>query len=124
MTNLDEFRDETRAWLAENCPPAALGEGQVPTGSTKIEITDAGVTLWLERMIEKGWTVPTWPTQYGGAGLTTEQYVVLIEEMRAIDARPPLMGMGTGLIGPTLLEHGTDDQKARHLPRIARGEVA
>ncbi|MCB1683368.1 MAG: acyl-CoA dehydrogenase family protein, partial [Pseudomonadales bacterium] len=71
-----------------------------------------------------GWTVPTWPKEFGGAGLDTAALVVLVEEMRRIDARPPLMGMGTGLIGPTLLEHGTPDQKARHLPPIARGEVA
>jgi alkylation response protein AidB-like acyl-CoA dehydrogenase len=120
---LREFRAETRAWLAQNCPSGARGEGQVPTGSTKIEITDPDVRLWLERMAEKGWTVPTWPQEYGGAGLTTDQYVVLVEEMRNIEARAPLMGMGTGLIGPTLLEHGSDDQKARHLPPIARGEV-
>jgi alkylation response protein AidB-like acyl-CoA dehydrogenase len=74
-------------------------------------------------MAEKGWTAPMWPKQYGGGGLTKEQYIVLIEEMRRIDARTPLMGMGTGLIGPTLLELGTEDQKRRHLPPIARGEV-
>ncbi len=121
---LHEFRLETRAWLEANCPPGARGEGQVPTGSTKIPITDSDVKLWLERMVEKGWTVPTWPKAYGGAELSTDQYVVLVEEMRRINARAPLMSMGTGLIGPTLLEHGTDDQKARHLPPIARGEVA
>ncbi len=121
---LREFRMETRAWLEENCPAGARGEGQVATGSSRIPITDPDVQLWLERMAEKGWTVPTWPKQYGGAGLTMDQYVVLVEEMRRADARAPLMGMGTGLIGPTLLEHGSDDQKARHLPPIARGEVA
>ena len=68
-----EFRLEARDWLAENCPAGARGQGQVPTGSTKIEITDPDVGLWLERMVEKGWTVPTWPSEYGGAGLTTGQ---------------------------------------------------
>ncbi|MEQ8693512.1 MAG: acyl-CoA dehydrogenase family protein, partial [Pseudomonadales bacterium] len=101
-SSLTAFRAETRAWLEENCPPGARGEGQVPTGSTKIRIQDADVQLWLERMVERGWTVPTWPREYGGAGLSTDQYVVLIEEMRAIDARPPLMGMGVSMIGPTL----------------------
>ncbi len=120
----NEFRMEARAWLEEHCPPGARGEGQIATGSTKIPIEHPDVRLWLERMAEKGWTVPTWPAEYGGAGLTTEEFVILVEEMRRIDARPPLMGMGTGLIGPTLLELGTDDQKARHLPPIARGEVA
>ncbi len=124
MSNASAFREETRAWLAENCPDGARGDGQIPTGSTKIEINDPDVRLWLESMVDRGWTVPIWPEEYGGAGLSTEEYVILVEEMRRIDARPPLMGMGTGLIGPTLLEYGTDEQKARHLPPIARGEVA
>ena len=124
MSDLAEFRLEARDWLAANCPAGARGEGQVPTGSTKIKIVDPDVRLWLERAAEKGWTAPTWPTQYGGGGLSTEEYVVLIEEMRAIDARPPLMGMGTSMIGPTLLELGTEDQKTRHIPSIVRGELA
>ncbi|MBS04806.1 MAG: acyl-CoA dehydrogenase [Gammaproteobacteria bacterium] len=124
MSDLSEFRAETRAWLEENCPEGARGPGQIPTGSTKIPISDPDVQLWLERMVEKGWTAPMWPVEYGGGGLSKEQYLVLIEEMRILRARSPLAGMGTGLIGPTLLDYGTDDQKARHLPRIARGEVA
>ncbi|MDA1074778.1 MAG: acyl-CoA dehydrogenase family protein, partial [Proteobacteria bacterium] len=92
-------------------------------GSTKIELTDPDVRLWLDRMAEKGWTVPNWPVQYGGGGLSMDEYVVLVEEMRRIKARSPLMGMGTSMIGPTLLEYGTDDQKDRHLLRIARGEL-
>ncbi|MEM7077561.1 MAG: acyl-CoA dehydrogenase family protein [Pseudomonadota bacterium] len=124
MSDLNTFRAETRDWLASNCPAGARGEGQVPTGSTKINIEHPDVTLWLERMIEKGWTVPTWPVGFGGAGLSTDEYVVLVEEMRRIDARPALAGMGTSMIGPTLLEYGTEDQKDRHLMRIARGEVA
>jgi alkylation response protein AidB-like acyl-CoA dehydrogenase len=124
MSQTEEFRVETRAWLAENCPAGARGAGQVPTGSTKITIEDPDVTLWLERMAEKGWTTPTWPSEYGGGGLDTSAYVALIEEMRRIDARPALAGMGTSMIGPTLLEYGTEEQKAEHLPRIARGEVA
>jgi len=123
MSELDEFRVETRAWLKEDCPPGARGPGQIPTGSTKIRIGDPDVRLWLDRMAEKGWTVPMWPAEYGGAGLTKAEYLVLIDEMRAINARSPLAGMGTGLIGPTLLDYGNDDQKSRHLPRIARGEV-
>ncbi|TDJ23340.1 MAG: acyl-CoA dehydrogenase [Gammaproteobacteria bacterium] len=124
MSALEEFRSEARAWLEENCPPGARGPGEVATGSTKIKIQNSDTRLWLERMAEKGWTVPTWPSAYGGADLTTQELVVLIDEMRQIQARSPLMGMGTSLIGPTLLEYGTDDQKARHLPKIARGELS
>jgi alkylation response protein AidB-like acyl-CoA dehydrogenase len=122
--SLDAFRRDARTWLEANCPPGARGPGQIPTGSTKIKIENPDVRLWLERMAERGWTAPMWPKQYGGGGLTREEYAVLIEEMRRIGARSPLMGMGTSMIGPTLLELGTEDQKRRHIPRIVRGEVA
>ena len=78
MSELHEFRAETRAWLAENCPPGARGPGPVANGSSKIEITDADTLLWLERMIEKGWTVPAWPEQYGGGGLSNDEYMILL----------------------------------------------
>ncbi len=120
-TDLAGFRQETRAWLAENCPPGARGPGFVPWGSRRIEL-DPDVRLWLERMAERGWTVPTWPREYGGAELSRAQYTVLIEELTAIDARPPLTGRGVNYIGPTILELGNDDQKARWLPGIARGD--
>ncbi|MEM7098831.1 MAG: acyl-CoA dehydrogenase family protein [Pseudomonadota bacterium] len=123
MTDLVAFREETRAWLAENCPAGARGPGPVSNGSTKIVIEDADTNLWLERMIEKGWTVPNWPKEYGGGGLSNDEYLILLEEMSAINARPALSSFGTSMIGPTLLEFGTDDQKARHLPRIARAEL-
>jgi alkylation response protein AidB-like acyl-CoA dehydrogenase len=121
--SLDSFRQETRAWLEENCPAGARGPGEVSNGSTKIEITDPDTRLWLERMVEKGWTVANWPKEYGGGGLSTAEYVVLIEEMRRIRARAALSSFGTSMIGPTLLEYGTEEQKQRHLPRIARAEV-
>ena len=123
MASLDDFRAETRAWLAENCPAGARGPGPISNGSSKITIEDADTRLWLERMVEKGWTVPNWPTEYGGGGLSKEEYVVLLEELGRIQARPALSSFGTSMIGPTLLEMGTEEQKQRHLPRIARAEV-
>ncbi len=123
MTNLKTFRESTRTWLEENCPPGARGPGEISNGSTKIEIQDADTRLWLERMIEKGWTVPAWPKKYGGGGLSKLEYIVLLEEMKRINARPALSGFGTSMIGPTLLEYGTEEQKQRHIPRIARAEV-
>ena len=120
---MEAFRKEVRAWLEENCPVSVRGAGQVPDGGARVPIADPDTRLWLERCAAKGFTVPMWPREYGGAGLSKDEYLVLLEEMRAIKARSPLGGMGVGLIGPTLLEHGTEDQKKRHLPRIARGEV-
>ena len=116
------FRQEVRAWLDANCPDSCRGPGEVPGGGTKAPMSD-DQRQWIERCAERGFTVPTWPKEYGGAGLGKDAFVTLLEEMRALQVRAPVAGMGTAMIGPTLLEHGTDDQKARHLPRIARGEV-
>lgn len=121
--SLETFRLETRNWLADNCPPGARGPGEISNGSTKIDIKDSDTRVWIERMVEKGWTVPSWPKAYGGGGLSTDEVIVLLQEMKAISARPALSSFGTSMIGPTLLEYGTEDQKQRHLPRIARAEV-
>ncbi len=126
MTKLEEFREETRAWLEENCPQSMrtpMVEEEMVDGGSKHRSTNPDSYVWLDRMAEKGWTVPNWPKEYGGADLTKDEYVVLLEEMTRIDARTPLGGMGVVMIGPTLLEYGTDAQKARHLPKIASGEI-
>ena len=123
MSELADFRAATRAWLQTNCPAGARGPGPVSNGSTKIKIADKDTLLWLDRMIEKGWTVPNWPTEYGGGGLNKDEYVILLEEMGRIHARPALSGFGTSMLGPTLLEMGSQDQKRRHLPRIAQAQV-
>jgi len=122
MSELTEFRSEVASWLTDNCPDGVRGPGQVATGSSKITL-QRDVALWLERMAGKGWTAPAWPVEYGGGGLAAAQVKVLGEELVKIDARAPLMGMGLSMIGPTLLEYGTEAQKERHLPKITRGEL-
>ena len=117
----EEFRLETRAWLQTNCPEGAKGPGQTAWGSSKI-VLERDVALWLERMSERGWTVPTWPKEYGGADLENDLYPILIQELVAIGARTPLTGRGVNYIGPTILELGTDEQKQKWLPGISRGE--
>ena len=121
MSELEEFRRDTRAWLSEQCPPGARDAGQIAWGSRRVDL-EPEVRLWLERMAEKGWTVPTWPREYGGAELSREEYKVLIDELKRINARTPLTGRGVNYIGPTILELGSDEQKKRWLPGIARGE--
>ena len=116
------FRSEIRSWLKENCPESCRGPGEVPGGGTKVSMTD-DQRLWLNRCAEEGLCVPNWPTEYGGAGFNKEQYVVFVEEMQNLGVRAPVSGMGTAMLGPTLLEFATEEQKLRHLPRIARGEV-
>ena len=114
MAALEDFRAETRAWLEEHCPPGARSGGRGDRNDAR---------MWRERLIEKGWSAPTWPTEYGGGGLSNEEYMTLIQELRRARASVPFGGMGQSLIGPTLLELGTEDQKRRHIPPIVRGEV-
>ena len=123
MGTLEDFRTETRIWLEQNCPDGAKGAGQTPLGSKSIEL-EPDVRTWLDRMAKKGWTVPTWPVEYGGAALNNEEYKILIEELKRVGARTPLTGRGVNYIGPTILEFGTNEQKARWLPICARGDGA
>ena len=121
-----EFRMEARAWLEENCPASMrtpMAPGEEVNGGSKMRSSNPDSYIWLDVMAEKGWTVPNWPVEYGGAGLDMDHYVLLLQEMARINAREPLAGMGISMIGPTLLEFGNDDQKARHLPKIASGEI-
>jgi alkylation response protein AidB-like acyl-CoA dehydrogenase len=80
-----------------------------------------GARKWAAALAERGWITPHWPAEYGGAGLSAKLEFVLQEEM--MRARVPTVnGIGAFLLGPTVLAHGTDEQKAEHLPPIARGE--
>ena len=127
MSDLDTFRAETRAWLAENCPEEmrqpVKGEEDIYWGGRNAEFQSEAQKVWLERMVAKGWTVPSWPTEYGGAGLSRAEEKILKQEMKAIGAREPLTSFGIWMLGPALLKFGNAAQKAEHLPAIARGEI-
>ncbi len=124
--DLDSFRAEVREWLQENCPPSQ----HQPTRSTDLVyggrrcvFPSDDARLWLDRMAERGWTAPTWPREYGGGGLTGEQAAILKREIKKQGCRMPLTGHGLWMLGPALLEYGTEAQKRAHLPRIVRGEI-
>lgn len=127
MSKLDEFRLQTREWLNENCPAAMRipyrSEADVCWGGRNPEFSSEDQKLWLTRMAERGWTVPTWPTEYGGGGLDREHTKILAEEMARIHARPPLESFGISMLGPALMKFGNEALKQEHLPRIARGEI-
>jgi acyl-CoA dehydrogenase len=77
--------------------------------------------LWLERSAAAGYTAPTWPREYGGAGLDAADAAVLAEELRAAGCRMALRSLGLWMLGPVLLAHGTEEQKRVHLRAIASG---
>ena len=123
---LAEFRAETRAWLEAHCPPSMrtpMPEEERVWGGRNPSFRHPDSKLWFDAMVERGWTVPTWPREYGGGGLNREEAQILKEEMQALGCRTPLFGFGISMLGPVLLKYGTPAQKAEHLPRIARGEI-
>ena len=123
MNDLAEFRADTKAWLHENLPESLIAGGEEYSGGSRETVQNPDTLRWFESCYEQGWTVPTWPREFGGAALESVQAKVLQQEMAMARAPIPLSGMGVTMIGPTLLEHGTDDQRARHLSNIANGKV-
>ncbi len=127
-SDLEAFRAEVREWIAQHAPDELRGTrgagrfdgywgGQRQIGATPAKLR------WLEVAAERGFTCPTWPVAYGGAGLTDDHAEVLDQELEAAALPPPLVGFGQVMLGPVLLESGTEAQKLAHLPRIARGEI-
>jgi acyl-CoA dehydrogenase len=126
MSDLEPFRAETRAWLADNCPTECRGpmaDDEMIWGGRNPTFKTPAHKLWLERMGARGWTAPEWPKEYGGGGLSREEAKVLASELRRIEAQPALASFGVWMLGPALLAFGTEEQKQRFLPEIVRGEV-
>jgi alkylation response protein AidB-like acyl-CoA dehydrogenase len=127
MADLEQFRTETRNWLEANCPPEmrepVRGEDDIYWGGRRATFKNDAQKAWLEACVAKGYTVPMWPKEYGGAGLSAPEAKVLREEMGRINARPPLSSFGIWMLGPALLHFGTEGQKQRFLNEIARGEI-
>jgi alkylation response protein AidB-like acyl-CoA dehydrogenase len=126
MADLETFREQTRRWLAESAPPSMrtppASPDEICWGGRKTRYP-ADVTRWLAVMAERGWTAPTWPRAYGGGGLSRDEAKVLAQEMAKLHLRPPLLGFGLTMIGPILLQEGTEEQKREHIPKIVRGEI-
>ena len=110
MQELEAFRAEARHWLEANCPPSMrlpATEEETVWGGKRAHFVNPDSKLWLERMASVGWTVPTWPKQYGGGGLSDAEARVLDEEMRRLHCRPALQSFGIWMLGPVLLEYGS-----------------
>jgi hypothetical protein len=115
----EAFRTEIRSWLEENLPPGWFDSGFEMTAEDRAAFNEA----WPAKLYEGGWICATWPKEYGGKGLTLMQGVVLAEEFAR--AKAPLRAdfFGDTLVGPTILQWGTEEQKQEYLPKIMRGEV-
>jgi alkylation response protein AidB-like acyl-CoA dehydrogenase len=100
------IRAELAAWLADNWDP------------------DLTVGEWWERLADAGWATPTWPEEWMGRGLARDAGVVVAGELKKAGALGPPAGLGLLLAGPTIVAHGTDEQKQRYLPAIAKGQEA
>ena len=115
----EEFRKEIRGWLEEHLPEGWFDADFEMTPEERKEF----VAQWTPKLYEGGWICATWPTEYGGKGLSLMQGVVLAEEFGK--AKAPLRAdfFGDTLVGPTILQWGTEEQKAHFLPQIMRGEI-
>lgn len=126
MQDLETFRQETRAWLEENCPASMrtpMIEEEVVWGGRNAKFKNPESKIWLDRMAARGWTCPTWPQEYGGGGLSNEENLILQSELGRIGARLALNSFGISMLGPVLLESGTHEQKQQHIPAIVKGEI-
>ncbi|HEX7886912.1 MAG TPA: acyl-CoA dehydrogenase family protein [Phenylobacterium sp.] len=127
-TQLDAFAVEVRNELAATYPPElrdrkastdpeAVWAGRAFAGSGDPQIA------WMKRMAAKGWIAPTWPKEYGGAGLSAAEARVIERELAAGKYRAPLASFGIWMLGPVLLEYASEAQKKEHLPKIVQGEI-
>ena len=126
MADHEGFREETRRWLDANVPASMRTPARSPDdicwGGRKTRYPDE-TKRWLDVTAERGWTAPTWPRAYGGGGLSKAEAKILAEEMAKLRLRPPLAGFGLSMIGPLLLQAGSDALKRAHVPPIVRGEI-
>ena len=110
----EEFRAEARAWLEANVPVG------LPSGDTR-----EGFALhleWEKKLFEAKWAVVSWPTEYGGRGASLWEWLIFEEEYYRAGGPQRVTQNGIFLLAPTLFEFGTDEQKARFLPRMAAAE--
>ena len=116
----EAFRTEIRRWLEEQLPAGWFEEGFEMTPDEKKAFNEG----WPAKLYGGGWICAAWPKEYGGKGLSTMENVVLAEEFAR--AKAPLRAdfFGDTLVGPTILQHGTEAQKKDFLPKIMKGEMA
>jgi len=113
------WRQEVRSFLHEQLPDELKGGFDYEDG---LFGRMQAMKTWRQRVADKGWIAPHWPKQYGGADMSVKDQFVMNEEFAEAEA-PNVGGFGVMMIGPTLITHGSEEQKKRFLPQIIRGEV-
>jgi alkylation response protein AidB-like acyl-CoA dehydrogenase len=115
----DSFRKEIRAWLEENLPPGWFEPGFAMTKDERQLFNET----WTAKLFAGGWICAGWPVEYGGKGLTLMDQVVLNEEFAKANAPMRADFFGDTLVGPTILQWGTDEQKKEFIPGILNGSI-
>src|SRR3954464_376028 len=111
----DTFRDDLRSWLAENPPPAVAGFPATPEHAKQVRD-------WQRTLHAGRWGGIHWPVEYGGRGASPPQIAIYNEELARAHAPDLLGGVGLSMLGPALMVYGTDEQRARWLPRILNAD--
>ena len=114
------FRAEIRAWLEENLPAHWTEPGFTMSPAERREFNEH----WNQKLFAGGWICAGWPVEYGGKGLTLLQQVVLNEEFAKAGAPMRADFFGDTLVGPTILQWGTEEQKKEFIPGILQGQIA
>ena len=116
--NIEAFRQDVRRFLTENLPE----DIRALVAAEHMDLPREAQQCWRRILNEKGWACPSWPVAYGGTDWSDEQFYVFERELALADA-PRLDPYGVVMLGPTLIEFGTEEQKRRFLPGILSGEV-
>ena len=116
----EAFRQEFSSWLRENVPDELKASRL--RGLPEEQVLDIR-RAWHKKLGEAGWLGVAWPQEYGGRGASAMEHVVYLQEMREADAPDPMDMLGLDMVGPTIIDAGSDEQKHRFLPLIIRGEV-
>jgi len=116
----ETFRAEIRAWLEENLPQGWFEPGFSMTSDQRAAFN----ATWTDKLFAGGWICAGWPVEYGGKGLTLMDQVVLNEEFAKANAPMRADFFGDTLVGPTILQWGTDEQKKEFIPGILNGSIA
>jgi alkylation response protein AidB-like acyl-CoA dehydrogenase len=114
----EHFRERVQKFLRDNLPPGWGKGGGRPPGMSQVEF----LKDWQRRLFNNGFLGMAWPQEYGGQGASQVEMAIFNEEVARVRAPGPLNVLGLSMAGPTIITHGTEEQKKRYLPKILNCE--